>query len=111
VSEALDRKAVSRRGALSLLGLAGALGLAVPRILLTVSEAQAMPSAFAQAEKPIPGEGGARPAASHGEKPLPGEGTGTKRRKRRRRRPQDRRPRRITPRLQEPPSESKPKFP
>lgn len=57
--EEREREAISRRKALSLLGLAGALGLAVPpTIVLVVSdaEAQAVPPAFNQVDKPIPGE-------------------------------------------------------
>jgi hypothetical protein len=53
-----EREAISRRRALSLLGLTGALGFVAPPILLAAAdaEAQAIPPAFAQVDKPIPGE-------------------------------------------------------
>jgi hypothetical protein len=58
MSEEPEGGLISRRKALSMLGLTGALGLVAPRILLAASEAeaQAVPSAFAQVDKPIPGE-------------------------------------------------------
>ena len=58
MTEQREREAISRRKALSLLGLVGALGLAVPPVVLAVSdaEARAVPWAFNQVDKPIPGE-------------------------------------------------------
>jgi hypothetical protein len=90
---------MSRRKALSLLGLAGAFGLAAPPIVLTVSDAaaQTIPPAFDQVDKPIPGE----------------EDATQPRRPRRKRvddRRQRRRKRRSAPRPAPPPaSEDKPK--
>src|SRR5215467_13579409 len=57
MSEELGSEGISRRQALSFLGLAGALGLATPPMLLTASdvEAQTVPPAFNQVDKPIPG--------------------------------------------------------
>jgi hypothetical protein len=58
-----EREVLSRRKALSLLGLAGALGLAAPPVLLAVADAaaQTVPAAFNQVDKPIPGEENATP--------------------------------------------------
>ena len=112
MGETLEPEQLSRRRALSLLGLAGALGLAVPRILLTVSaaEAQAIPPAFNQVDKPIPGEGGTARTPPQPDKPIVGEGTGTRRRRVRRKRPQERRKRRSKALETQPPaSEDKPK--
>jgi hypothetical protein len=99
MSEELKSEVISRRRALSFLGLAGALGLAVPPTLLMLSdaEAQAIPPAFNQVDKPIPGEE-----------------TGTERRKPRRKRPQERpkyrhRHRNERRKLRQPGSEEKPK--
>ncbi len=110
---------ISRRGVLSLLGLAGALGLAVPRILLTISaaEAQTIPAAFDQVDKPIPGEGGTARTQPQPDKPILADETGPRRRRLRRRRVQERRAarykRRIKPHQphqpQQPASEDKPK--
>jgi hypothetical protein len=97
--ERREREAMSRRKALSLLGLAGALGLAAPSILHAVSdaEAQAVPPAFNQVDKPIPGEE-----------------TATQRRTPRRKRVDERRQHRrkqraARPAVPEPASEDKPK--
>jgi hypothetical protein len=116
MSEALEPEPVSRRRALSLLGLAGALGLAAPRILLTVSaaEAEAIPAAFDQADKPLPGEGGRARTSPEGDKPILSAETGTRRRRYRRKRVQERheyrRKRRRKPSApQQPASEDKPK--
>ena len=86
MSETLEPEPLSRRRALSLLGLVGVFGLAVPRILLTVSaaEAQAVPPAFNQVDKPIPGEGGTARTPPQPDKPILGEGTVTRRRRIRR---------------------------
>ena len=97
--EEREREAISRRKALSLLGLAGALGLAPPPILLAVSDAgaQAVPPAFNQVDKPIPGEENAT------QRRIP-------RRKRVNERRQYRRKHRpARPAVLEPPSEDKPK--
>ena len=97
--EEREREAISRRKALSLLGLAGALGLALPPIVLGVSdaEAQAVPATFNQVDKPIPGEENAA------QRRIP-------RRKRVYERRQHRRKQRAArPAVPEPPSEDKPK--
>jgi hypothetical protein len=113
--EALEPEGIPRRRALSLLGLAGALGLAMPRILLTVSaaEAQAIPPAFDQVDKPIPGEGGTARTPPQPDKPIVGEDTGTRRRRFRKRAQQrraSRQRRRIKPgETQQPAGEDKPK--
>jgi hypothetical protein len=114
MSEALEPEEIPRRRALSLLGLAGLLGLAAPRILLTVSvaEAQTIPPAFNQVDKPIPGEGGTARTPPQSDKPIVGEGTGTRRRARRKRAQEQRanRRRRRKPREPEQPAaEDKPK--
>lgn len=115
MGETLEPEQLSRRRALSLLGLAGALGLAAPRILLTVSaaEAQAVPPAFNQVDKPIPGEGGTARTPPQPDKPILGEGAGTRRRRLRRKRAQEQRAhrrRRSKPsEPQQPASEDKPK--
>ena len=96
--EEREREAISRRKALSLLGLTGALGLALPPILLSVSDAgaQAVPPAFNQVDKPIPGEENATRRIA--------------RRKRVNERRQYRRKHRAPrPAVPEPPSENKPK--
>ena len=114
MGEDLGWDAISRRRALSLLGLAGGLGLAVPPMLLTVSdaEAQAIPPAFNQVDKPLPGDKiGTGPYQP--DKPIPGDKAGTARRPRRKRvveRRQYRRNRSSRPlELQPPASEGKPK--
>jgi hypothetical protein len=116
MGETLEPEQLSRRRALSLLGLVGVLGVAVPRILLTVSaaEAQAVPPAFNQVDKPIPGEGGTARIPPQPDKPILGEGTGTRRRRVRRKRVQERRDYRRKRRSkpvepQQPASEDKPK--
>lgn len=93
MSDALEPEAISRRSALSFLGLAGALGLAAPQLLLTASaaEAEAIPPVFAQADKPLPGESGRARTSPEGDKPIVGEETATRRRRHRRKRAQKRR--------------------
>jgi hypothetical protein len=68
---------ISRRRALSLLGVAAAFGLAVPPALLTVSdaEAQTSPPANPPANPPAP--------STEGVKPVPEETRRTRRKKRR----------------------------
>jgi hypothetical protein len=107
---------MSRRGVLSLLGLAGALGLAVPRNLLTVAHAaaQTIPPAFDQVDKPIPGEGGTARTAPQPDKPILAGETGPRRRRLRRKRVQERRAARYRRRSKpsappQPASEDKPK--
>jgi hypothetical protein len=107
---------MSRRGVLSLLGLAGVFGLAVPPNLLNVApaEAQTIPSAFDQVDKPIPGEGGTARTPPQPDKPILANETGPRRRRLRRKRVQERRAtryrRRIKRRAPQPPaSEDKPK--
>jgi hypothetical protein len=114
MGETLEPEQLSRRRALSLLGLVGVVGVAVPRILLTVSaaEARAVPPAFNQVDKPIPGEGGTARTPPQSDKPIVGEGTGTRRRARRKRAQEQRanRRRRRKPREPEQPAaEDKPK--
>jgi hypothetical protein len=116
MGETLEPEQLSRRRALSLLGLVGVVGVAVPRILLTVSaaEARAVPPAFNQVDKPIPGEGGTARTPPQPDKPITGEGTGTRRRRIRRQRVQERRANRSRrrskpPETQQPASEDKPK--
>ena len=65
LSDERDIEVITRRGALSLVGLAGVLGLATPAVLLAVSDAAA------QADKPLPGEGGVARTAPQPEKPIP----------------------------------------
>ncbi len=107
MSEALGPEAISRRRALRL-GLAGVLGLMVPGVppLVSAAEAEAVPPAFDQVDKPIPGESGTPRTAPQGEKPIVGEGTGTRRRRYRRKRPRHRTKPASTP---QPASENKPK--
>jgi hypothetical protein len=96
LSEELEPEAISRRSVLSLLGLSGALGLAAPSLLLTVSaaEARAIPPAFNQADKPLPGEGGAARTSPQLDKPIPAGEAGTRTRGPRRKRLRERRKRR-----------------
>lgn len=92
LSDEPKHKVISRRTVLSLLGLSGALGLAAPSIVLTVpAEAQAIPPAFNQVDKPLPGEGGGARTSPQLEKPIPADEVGPKIRKPRRKRPRDRR--------------------
>jgi hypothetical protein len=84
-----ERETISRRKALSLLGLASALGLAAPAILVAVSEAEA------QVDKPIPGEENVTPRRSP-------------RRQRARERRQARRKHHVTPRAQPPQQQPQP---
>jgi hypothetical protein len=84
--------------------------------LLTVSaaEAQTIPPAFNQVDKPIPGEGGTARTPPQPDKPIVSGETGTRRR-RRRKRPQEqrasRRRRSTPPEAERPASEDKPKQP
>ena len=120
MSETLEPEQPSRRRALSLLGLVGAFGLAVPRILLMGSAAEAqsippaIPPAFDQVDKPLPGEGGRARTSPQGEKPILSEETVTRQRRLRRKRVQERRDYRRKRRskpidLKPPASEDKPK--
>jgi hypothetical protein len=111
MGETLEPEQLSRRRALSLLGLMGALGVAVPRILLTGSdaEAQTIPPAFNQVDKPIPGEGSTARTPPQPDKPIVGEGTVTRKRRLRRKRVQERRKRRSKPSEPQPAGEDKPK--
>jgi len=109
MSEELGSEGISRRQALSLLGLAGALGLATPPMLLTASdaEAQTVPPAFNQVDKPIPGVKNP-PQREPLDKPIP-PNTGTRRRHRRKRPVARRKPRSQPVTTQPPASEDKPK--
>jgi hypothetical protein len=113
MSKKSGSEGISRRQALSLLGRAGALGLAAPPMLLTASDAGAetVPPAFNQVDKPIPGEKNP-PQREPQDKPIPGN-TGTRRRFRRKRpvaRGDYRHKRRSQPVQAQPPaSEDKPK--
>jgi hypothetical protein len=116
MSDAPKPEPMSRRRVLSLLGLAGALGLAVPRNPLTVATAEAhtIPAAFDQADKPIPGERGTARTPPQPDKPILGEDSGTHRRRLRRKRVQQRRANRSRRRTkpsapEQPASEDKPK--
>ncbi len=93
MSDTPEPEAIPRRRALSLLGLAGVLGLAAPRLLLTAAtaETQGVPPAFDQADKPLPGEGGKARTPPEGDKPILSAETGTQRRRPRRKRVQQRR--------------------
>ena len=68
---------ISRRRALSLFGLAGASALTAPTILLRVAaaEVQTIPAAFAQVDKPLPGEGDAARTSPQVDKPIPADQT------------------------------------
>src|SRR5690242_1601893 len=85
MNEELESEGISRRSALSLLGLAGTFGLATPSMLLTApdAKAQAIPPAFNQVDKPIPGVKNP-PQREPLDKPIPGD-SGTWRRPRRKR--------------------------
>jgi hypothetical protein len=72
----MSEKMISRRGAFSLLGLAAALGFALPLEVLTESDAEAQ----APTTTPAPGT----PAPSGGTPASSGGTTGSKRRKKRR---------------------------
>jgi hypothetical protein len=112
MTEALGPAGMSRRRALSLLASGGALGLAAPRLLLTVSaaEAQTIPSAYNQVDKPLPGEGNTARIPPQTDKPIVSGETGARRRRLRRKRVQDRRKRRSKPSAPpRAPSEAKPK--
>ena len=91
--QAPEPEAIPRRRALSLLGLAAMLGLAAPRVLLTATaaDAQAIPPAFDQADKPLPGEAGRPRTPTEGEKPIPSVETATYRRRARHKPVQERR--------------------
>src|SRR5690349_5147563 len=91
LSDERKSELISRRRALVLLGLSGAVGLAVPSLLPTAAEAQAIPPAFDQVDKPVPGEGGAAQTSPQLDKPIPSEQTGTKTRRHRRRPARERR--------------------
>jgi hypothetical protein len=115
MTEAPEPAGLSRRRALSLFGLGGALGLAVPRLLLTGSaaEAQTIPPAFNQVDKPIPGEGNTARTPPQPDKPILSGDTGTRQRRLRRKRQQQQRAKRRSkpPAAQQPASEDKPKQP
>jgi hypothetical protein len=102
--EEREREAISRRKALSLLGLAGAVGLAVPPIVLAVSdaEAQAVPPAFNQVDKPIPGEENVTPRRIPRRKQVP-------QRRLHHRKPRAARPAAPPPQQPQPDTEFKPK--
>ena len=53
----MSEKSISRRGALSLLGLAAALGFAVPTTVLMTSDAEAQAQTTAPATTPAPSGG------------------------------------------------------
>ena len=110
MTEVLGPAGMSRRRALSLLVSGGACGLAAPGLLLTVpaAEAQTIPNAFNQVDKPVPGEGNTARTRPQPEKPILSGDTGARRRRHRRKRVQDRRKRRSKPSAP-PPSEAKPK--
>src|SRR5262249_62409499 len=85
-------KVVSRGTVLSLFGLSAAWVPAAPRFVWTApAEAQAIPPAFNQVDKPLPGEGGGARPSPQLEKPIPADEVGPKIRKPRRKRPRDRR--------------------
>jgi hypothetical protein len=88
-----EPEAMARRRVLSLLGLFGALGLAAPSIWPTFSAAKApaVPHAYDQVDKPVPGEGGGARTAPQLDKPIPAEGTGTRTHRVRRKQVRDRR--------------------
>jgi hypothetical protein len=75
MSEIIKSEVISRRRALSLLGLAAACSLAASPTLLTVSDAEAQ-----QTVTPAGDVGTARAQDPTGVKPIPGEKTGTERR-------------------------------
>ena len=116
MSEALEPEGISRRRALALVGAAGALGLAAPGIVLTppAAVAQAIPLAFNQEDKPLPGERGRARTSPQPDKPILGEEPAARRRRLRRKRVQQRLDqrarRRSKPRgAEQPADENKPK--
>ncbi len=112
MSEAFRPEAMSRRRALALFGLASASCVALPPILLTVAAAQAqtVPPAFDQVDKPIPGERGTPRSEGDDEKPIPGDEGGPKKWRPRRKRDVERRTHRRKlrrkPRQVQPPATS-----
>jgi hypothetical protein len=74
----MSEKPISRRGALSLLGLAAAVGFAVPTTMLTTSDAEA------QAQPAAPAPAAPAPAAPAPGAPAPGMTRGEQRRAARR---------------------------
>jgi hypothetical protein len=94
LSHARKPEVISRRSLLSLLGLSGALGLAVhsPSLAVSAAEAQAIPPAFDQVDKPLPGEGGAARTSPQLDKPIPADEIGPNTRRLRRNRLRERRP-------------------
>jgi hypothetical protein len=117
MSDAPKPELMSRRRVLSLLGSAGALGLAVPRFVLAASaaEARTIPPAFNQVDKPIPGERSTARTPPQPDKPILGEQTVTRRRRLRRKRAQEQRANRARRRskpagAQPPAGEDKPKW-
>src|ERR1051326_2179531 len=70
-----EPEAIARRRVLSLLGLFGVMGLVAPSMSPTVSaaEASAIPRAYDQVDKPLPGEGGAPRTSPQLDKPIPAD--------------------------------------
>ncbi len=91
MSDALEPEAMPRRRALSLLGLGAALGLAAPRLMLTASAAAPGSTAFAQDDKPLPGEGDRARISPQPDKPIADDDARARRRRLRRKRAQQRR--------------------
>jgi hypothetical protein len=91
MSDALEREAMPRRRALSLLGLAAAAGLAAPRLVLTASAAAPGSTGFAQDDKPLPGEGDRARISPQQDKPIADEEARARRLRLRRKRAQQRR--------------------
>jgi len=113
MTEALEPAGLSRRRVLWFLGLAGALGAAVPRLLLTASAAEAhtIPRAFNQVDKPLPGEANTARTPPQSDKPIHSGETAKRRRRLRRKRAQEARARRRSKPLEiaPPATETKPK--
>jgi hypothetical protein len=99
-----EPEAIARRRVLSLLGLFGVMGLVAPSMWPTVSaaEASAIPRAYDQVDKPLPGEGGAPRTSPQLDKPIPADGTGTRMRPYRRKQVRQRRAHRRVRRSEQP---------
>jgi hypothetical protein len=82
LSDERRAEVISRRSVLSLLGWAGASALAAASVVPT--QGATIPPAFAQVDKPLPGEGGAARTAPPLDKPIPADETGTRTRRLRR---------------------------